>query len=69
MAQTKRKTVYITPQHHNVLRRIAYEQHCNLSDVLDVVLDQVDWNMIAIKAKEKPLQRAAEKKESYNIGQ
>jgi hypothetical protein len=46
---------------------IAYEQHCNLSDVLDVVLDPVDWETIAKNARDKPLQRAAERGGSYQV--
>nr|WP_256387456.1 hypothetical protein [Chroococcidiopsis sp. TS-821] len=42
MAQTQRKPVYVQPEHHEILRRIAYEERCNLSDVLDVVLEQAD---------------------------
>lgn len=58
MAQTQRKPVYILPIHHDILRRIAYEQRCNLSDVLDAVLENAQWEAIESKAKHKPLQRA-----------
>jgi len=61
MAQTQRKPVYVLPEHHDILRRISYEQRCNLSDVLDAVLENADWEAIESKAKNKPLQRAAEK--------
>lgn len=67
MAQTQRKPVYVLPEHHNILRRIAYEQRCNLSDVLDAVLENADWEVIEKKAKEKPVQRAIERGSSYNI--
>lgn len=67
MAQTQRKPVYILPEHHDILRRIAYEQRCNLSDVLDVVLENADWSVIEIKAKNKPLQRANERGSSYKV--
>lgn len=64
MAQTQRKPVYLLPKHHDTLRRIAYEQRCNLSDVLDVVLENADWESIEKKAKDKPVQRAAERNTS-----
>ncbi|NJL91275.1 MAG: hypothetical protein HC916_16950 [Coleofasciculaceae cyanobacterium SM2_1_6] len=64
MAQTQRKPVYLLPKHHDILRRIAYEQRCNLSDVLDVVLENADWELIEKKAKDKPVQRAAERNTS-----
>ena len=67
MAQTQRKPVYILPEHHDILRRIAYEQRCNLSDVLDTVLENTDWDAIAHKAKDKPLQRANERSVSYKV--
>lgn len=51
MAQTQRKPVYVLPEHHDILRRIAYEQRCNLSDVLDAVLESVDWKVIESNAK------------------
>ncbi|HHP7231970.1 MAG TPA: hypothetical protein ACFCUY_14070 [Xenococcaceae cyanobacterium] len=52
MAKTNRKAVYIQPKHHQILRRIAYEQDCNISDVLDVVLEQTDWSKVAKKTNE-----------------
>ena len=67
MAQTQRKPVYILPPHHDILRRIAYEQRCNLSDVLDTVLENADWLLIESKAKNKPLQRANERGSSYKV--
>ena len=67
MAQTQRKPVYILPAHHDILRRIAYEQRCNLSDVLDTVLENADWLVIEGKAKNKPLQRANERGNSHKI--
>ena len=67
MAQTQRKPVYIQPEHHDILRRIAYEQRCNISDVLDAVLEQVDWQKIAQEASNKPVQRAMERGGSYKV--
>jgi fatty acid desaturase len=67
MAQTQRKPVYIQPEHHDILRRLAYEQRCNLSDVLDAVLEQADWEKIAAIANAKPQQRAAERAGRYQI--
>lgn len=67
MAQTQRKPVYIQPKHHDILRRIAYEQRCNISDVLDAVLEQVDWEKVAKDAGDKPLQRAMERTGSYKV--
>ena len=67
MAQTQRKPVYIQPEHHEILRRIAYEQRCNLSDVLDAVLEQADWQKIAMDASNKPVQRAMERGGSYKV--
>lgn len=67
MAQTQRKPVYVQPEHHEILRRIAYEQRCNLSDVLDAVLEQADWEKIAKKASSKPVQRAMERGGSYKV--
>jgi fatty acid desaturase len=67
MAQTQRKPVYILPEHHDILRRIAYEQRCNLSDVLDAVLENANWESIESKAKNKPLQRANERGGSYRV--
>jgi hypothetical protein len=49
------------PKHHDILRRIAYEQRCNISDVLDAVLEQVNWEKVAKDAGDKPLQRAMER--------
>ncbi len=68
MAPTQRKPVYIQPEHHDILRRIAYEQNCNLSDVLDAVLEQVDWDKVAKQASTKPTQRAMEKGGRYKTG-
>ncbi|GAC1462226.1 MAG: hypothetical protein NVS2B14_10290 [Chamaesiphon sp.] len=67
MAQTQRKPVYIQPEHHDILRQIAYEQRCNLSDVLDVVLEQANWEKIADAASNKPTQRAMERGNQYKI--
>jgi fatty acid desaturase len=67
MAQTQRKPVYVQPEHHEILRRIAYEQRCNLSDVLDAVLEQADWEKIAKNASSKPVQRAMERGGSYKV--
>lgn len=67
MAQTQRKPVYIQPEHHEILRRIAYEQHCNLSDVLDTVLEQADWQQIEKLAGSKPTQRAMERGGQYRV--
>ncbi|MDJ0796942.1 MAG: hypothetical protein QNJ51_08895 [Calothrix sp. MO_167.B12] len=67
MAQTQRKPVYIQPEHHDILRRIAYEQRCNISDVLDAVLEQADWETIAQDASNKPVQRARERGKSSKI--
>lgn len=65
MAQTQRKPVYVQPEHHDILRRIAYEQRCQISDVLDAVLEQADWEKIAKEANNKPVQRAKERGGSY----
>ncbi len=67
MAQTQRKPVYLLPEHHDILRRIAYEQRCNLSDVLDVVLENTNWEVVENNAKQKPLQRVAERGALYKI--
>ncbi len=67
MAQTQRKPVYIQPEHHEILRRIAYEQRCNISDVLDAVLEQADWEKIPQDASTKPVQRAKERGKSYKV--
>ncbi|WP_446356189.1 hypothetical protein [Coleofasciculus sp. G2-EDA-02] len=58
MAQTQRKPVYVKPEHHEILRRIAFEQRCNISDVLDAVLEQADWETITQEARNKPVQRS-----------
>ncbi len=68
MTPTQRKPVYIKPEHHEILRRIAYEQHCNLSDVLDAVLELVDWENVEKHAGNKPTQRAMEKASRYRTG-
>ena len=57
MAQTQRKPVYIQPEHHEILRRVAFEQRCNLSDVLDAILENTDWEQVAENASMKPVQR------------
>jgi len=67
MAQTQRKPVYLKPEDHDTLRRIAYEQKCNLSDVLDAVLQQAEWEKVAKDASSKPLQRAMERGGSYKV--
>ncbi|MBD2304322.1 hypothetical protein H6G17_02140 [Chroococcidiopsis sp. FACHB-1243] len=67
MAQTQRKPVYIQPEHHDILRRIAYEERCNLSDVLDVVLEQADWIKVAKEANNKPIHRAMERGSQYKV--
>jgi hypothetical protein len=66
MAPTQRKPVYIKPEHHEILRRIAFEQHCTISDVLDAVLEQVDWEKVEKQASIKPTQRAMERTGRYN---
>ncbi|WP_017316292.1 hypothetical protein [Mastigocladopsis repens] len=68
MAPTQRKPVYIKPEHHDILRRIAYEQHCNLSDVLDAVLEQVDWEKVEKQASTKPTQRVMERASRSKTG-
>ncbi|QDZ39569.1 hypothetical protein FRE64_06275 [Euhalothece natronophila Z-M001] len=65
MAQTHRKPVYIQPKHHDILRRIAFEQKCNISDVLDVLLDEAEWQKVAKIAKTKPKIRAKERQNKY----
>ncbi len=67
MAQTQRKQVYIQPEHHDILRRIAFEQRCNIADVLDAVLEQIDWAKIAVEASNKPIQRAKERGGTYKV--
>ncbi len=67
MAQTQRKPVYLLPEHHDILRRIAYEQRCNLSDVLDSVFENANWEVIEKKAKDKPLQRTSERSSHYKV--
>lgn len=57
MAKTTRKAVYIQPKHHQILRRIAYERDCNISDVLDVVLEQTDWSKVEKKTHENTTQK------------
>jgi hypothetical protein len=57
MAQTQRKTAYVRPEHHEILRRIAFEQRCSISDVLDAVLEQADWDAVAQESGNKPTQR------------
>lgn len=68
MAPTQRKPVYLKPEHHEILRRIAYEQHCNLSDVLDAVLEQVDWEKVEKQAGIKPTQRLMQRASRYKTG-
>jgi len=65
MAQTQRKPVYIQPEQHEILRKIAFEQNCTLSDVLDVVLEQTVWADVAEKAGQKPQIRARERQARY----
>lgn len=67
MAQTQRKPVYVQPEHHDILRRIAYEQRCQISDVLDAVLEQANWKKIEEEASNKPVQRARERGGSYKV--
>ena len=67
MAQTQRKPVYVQPEHHDILRRIAYEERCNLSDVLDAVLEQADWTKVAKEASNKPAYRAMERGSQYKV--
>ena len=67
MAQTQRKPVYVQPEHHDILRRIAYEQRCQISDVLDAVLEQADWKKIEEEASNKPVQRARERGTKYKV--
>lgn len=67
MPQTQRKPVYVQPEHHDILRRIAYEQRCQISDVLDAVLEQANWKKIADEASNKPVQRAKERGGSYKV--
>ncbi|APB33361.1 hypothetical protein GlitD10_1041 [Gloeomargarita lithophora Alchichica-D10] len=67
MAQTQRKPVYILPQHHNTLHCIAYERRCNLSDVLDSVLEMTDWEQITQKASTKPVLRLKERSDVYQV--
>ncbi|MEM9508797.1 MAG: hypothetical protein AAGA16_14120 [Cyanobacteria bacterium P01_E01_bin.35] len=52
MAKTNRKAVYVQPKHHQILRRMAYEQECNISDILDMVLEQTDWSQVEKKTHE-----------------
>lgn len=67
MAQTQRKPVYVQPEHHDILRRIAYEQRCNISDVLDTVLEQANWGKVAQESASKPVQRAMERGGRYQV--
>jgi fatty acid desaturase len=67
MAQTQRKPVYVQPEHHDILRRIAYEQRCQISDVLDAVLEQADWKKIEEEASNKPVHRARERGTKYKV--
>ncbi|MEO0683955.1 MAG: hypothetical protein AAFY76_02635 [Cyanobacteria bacterium J06649_11] len=69
MAQTQRKPVYIQPEHHDILRRIAYEQRCNISDVLDALLEEANWEKISQEASNKPVQRAKERGTKYKASQ
>ena len=52
MAKTNRKAVYIQPKHHQILRRMAYEQDCNISDVLDAIFEQTNWSKVEKKTNE-----------------
>lgn len=65
MAQTQRKPVYIQPKHHDILRRIAFEKRCNISDVLDAVLEETEWEKVAKIAQIKPKIRAKERQSKY----
>ena len=65
MAQTHRKPVYIQPVYHDILRRIAFEQKCNISDVLDAVLEEAQWQKVAKIAQTKPRIRAKERQNKY----
>ena len=65
MAPTQRKPVYIQPEHHDILRRIAFEQKCNISDVLDALLDEAEWQKVAKVAQTKPRIRAKERQNKY----
>ncbi|MGB5898994.1 MAG: hypothetical protein WBG66_12410 [Geitlerinemataceae cyanobacterium] len=67
MAQTQRKTAYVQPEHHDILRRIAFEQRCSISDVLDAALEQADWEAVARESGKKPTQRARERSSRYNV--
>jgi hypothetical protein len=67
MAQTQRKTAYLQPEHHDILRRIAFEQRCSISDVLDAVLEQADWDVVAQESRKKPTQRAQERSSQYKV--
>lgn len=67
MAKTQRKPVYIQPEHHDILRRIAFEQRCNISDVLDAVLEHTDWGKIAKEANKKPVQRAISREGNHKV--
>jgi hypothetical protein len=67
MAQTQRKPAYIKPEHHEILRRIAFEQRCNLSDVLDAILEDTDWEQVSKNASLKPEQRMKERGTTYKV--
>jgi fatty acid desaturase len=67
MAQTQRKTAYVQPEHHDILRRIAFEQRCSISDVLDTVLEQADWDAVARESGKKPIHRAKERENPYKV--
>jgi hypothetical protein len=67
MAQTQRKPVYIKPEHHEILRRVAFEQRCNLSDVLDAILEDTDWDQVSKNAAIKPEQRMKERGTNYKV--
>ena len=54
MAKTNRKAVYVQPKHHKILKRIAYEQDCNISDALDLVFEQTNWSKIEKELKKTP---------------
>ncbi len=67
MAPTQRKPVYVKEAHHDILRQIAYEQRCTISDVLDSLLENADWQVIATAASQKPQQRSQEKRGKYHV--
>jgi hypothetical protein len=45
----------------------TFWQRCNLSDVLDAMLEQADWAKMAKEASNKPVQRAMERGGSYKV--